>query len=133
MESQEWFTQQPQSLVVQKKKLPEAEMSPVSVLTVGSTANPIKFLPDSEMSSSVCVPVTGPKPRLCTLIKERKGKGHFIDTNDKGCIGDRACLKPGQRIAGVNGVLLPINISHKACGKMIKQNKTKTDLLVVLL
>ncbi|VDM67984.1 unnamed protein product [Strongylus vulgaris] len=63
---------------------------------------------------------------MCTLLSKssqseefgfnlhaEKGRGHFIGTVDQGGIGDRAGLRMGQRIVGVNGVLVYPNTPHK--------------------
>ncbi|KAE9420156.1 hypothetical protein Angca_008905, partial [Angiostrongylus cantonensis] len=83
-----------------------------------------------------------PRPRLCELEKSspseefgfnlhaEKGRGHFIGTVDQGGIGDRAGLRMGQRIVGVNGVLVYPNTPHKEVVAQIKRSPLRTTLLV---
>ncbi|KHJ91366.1 PDZ/DHR/GLGF domain protein [Oesophagostomum dentatum] len=83
-----------------------------------------------------------PRPRLCKLEKSspseefgfnlhaEKGRGHFIGTVDQGGIGDRAGLRMGQRIVGVNGVLVYPNTPHKEVVAQIKRSPLRTTLLV---
>ncbi|KAL6739497.1 hypothetical protein Aduo_012943 [Ancylostoma duodenale] len=83
-----------------------------------------------------------PRARLCKLEKSsqseefgfnlhaEKGRGHFIGTVDQGGIGDRAGLRMGQRIVGVNGVLVYPNTPHKEVVAQIKRSPLRTTLLV---
>ncbi|VDL66851.1 unnamed protein product, partial [Nippostrongylus brasiliensis] len=83
-----------------------------------------------------------PRARLCKLEKTsqseefgfnlhaEKGRGHFIGIVDQGGIGDRAGLRQGQRIVGVNGVLVYPNTPHKEVVAHIKRSPLRTTLLV---
>ncbi|KAK5982479.1 NHERF (Mammalian Na/H Exchange Regulatory Factor) Like, partial [Trichostrongylus colubriformis] len=83
-----------------------------------------------------------PRARLCKLEKSsqaeefgfnlhaEKGRGHFIGTVDQGGIGDRAGLRMGQRIVGVNGMLVYPNTPHKEVVAQIKRSPLRTTLLV---
>ncbi|VDP23533.1 unnamed protein product [Heligmosomoides polygyrus] len=63
-------------------------------------------------------------------LHAEKGRGHFIGTVDQGGIGDRAGLRMGQRIVGVNGVLVYPNTPHKEVVAQIKRSPLRTTLLV---
>ncbi|PIO64747.1 PDZ/DHR/GLGF domain protein [Teladorsagia circumcincta] len=63
-------------------------------------------------------------------LHAEKGRGHFIGTVDQGGIGDRAGLRMGQRIVGVNGMLVYPNTPHKEVVAQIKRSPLRTTLLV---
>ncbi|PAV68526.1 hypothetical protein WR25_02974 [Diploscapter pachys] len=83
-----------------------------------------------------------PMPRISRLIKSspsdefgfnlhaERGRGHFIGTVDAGGIGDRAGLKMGQRIVGVNDTLVYPTTPHKEVVALIKRSSLQTTLLV---
>ncbi|PAV56301.1 hypothetical protein WR25_15721 isoform B [Diploscapter pachys] len=83
-----------------------------------------------------------PMPRICRLIKSspsdefgfnlhaERGRGHFIGTVDTGGIGDRAGLRMGQRIVGVNDTLVYPTTPHKEVVALIKRSSLQTTLLV---
>jgi len=89
--------------------------------------------------------VDSPTPfraRLCKLIKTDstiefgfnlhadRNKGHFIGNIDSNSIAERAGLEEGQRIVGVNGVLIYAYTPHKDVVSLIKGNPLHTELLV---
>ncbi|CAD6196744.1 unnamed protein product [Caenorhabditis auriculariae] len=83
-----------------------------------------------------------PLPRLAHLVKNEttdefgfnlhaeRHRGHFIGTVDAGGIGERAGLRMGQRIVGVNDVLIFPDTPHKEVVALIKKSPTSTTLLV---
>ncbi|CAI5448169.1 unnamed protein product [Caenorhabditis angaria] len=83
-----------------------------------------------------------PQPRLAHLAKSspldefgfnlhaEKNRGHFIGTVDAGGIGENAGLRMGQRIVGVNGLLIYPNTPHKDVVALIKKSPLSTTLLV---
>lgn len=98
--------------------------------------------PDTNTSSSTMNSSLRPKPTLARLEKKsvtdefgfnlhaEKNKGHFIGAVDANGIGDRAGLKMGQRIVGVNHVLVNPSTPHKEVIGLIKKNPLTTVLLV---
>jgi len=82
------------------------------------------------------------RARLCKLIKSdssqefgfnlhaEKNAGHFIGKIDAHSIAQRAGLEEGQRIVGVNGVLIYPHTPHKDVVSLIKGNPHRTELLV---
>jgi hypothetical protein len=82
------------------------------------------------------------RARLCKLIKPdssaefgfnlhaEKNSGHFIGKIDAESIAEYAGLEEGQRIVGVNGVLIYPHTAHKDVVSFIKANPLRTELLV---
>ncbi|EYC04072.1 hypothetical protein Y032_0090g2399 [Ancylostoma ceylanicum] len=103
------------------------------------TADPVFVAPPPPHEEPA---MNKPRARLCKLEKSsqseefgfnlhaEKGRGHFIGTVDQGGIGDRAGLRMGQRIVGVNGVLVYPNTPHKEVVAQIKRSPLRTTLLV---
>ncbi|WKY03260.1 hypothetical protein Q1695_004755 [Nippostrongylus brasiliensis] len=102
-------------------------------------ADPVFVAPPPPHEEPV---MSKPRARLCKLEKTsqseefgfnlhaEKGRGHFIGIVDQGGIGDRAGLRQGQRIVGVNGVLVYPNTPHKEVVAHIKRSPLRTTLLV---
>uniref|UniRef100_A0A7E4ZVS2 PDZ domain-containing protein n=1 Tax=Panagrellus redivivus TaxID=6233 RepID=A0A7E4ZVS2_PANRE len=88
-------------------------------------------------------PMAAPPARISRLQKRlptdefgfnlqvEKGKGHYIGAVDVGGIADSAGIVMGQRIVGVNGVLITPNTAHNEVVGLIKRNPLLTELLVV--
>ncbi|EPB74571.1 PDZ/DHR/GLGF domain protein, partial [Ancylostoma ceylanicum] len=110
-----------------------------SYVLVFQTADPVFVAPPPPHEEPA---MNKPRARLCKLEKSsqseefgfnlhaEKGRGHFIGTVDQGGIGDRAGLRMGQRIVGVNGVLVYPNTPHKEVVAQIKRSPLRTTLLV---
>ncbi|RCN49057.1 PDZ/DHR/GLGF domain protein [Ancylostoma caninum] len=110
-----------------------------SYLVVFQAADPVFVAPPPPHEEPT---MNKPRARLCKLEKSsqseefgfnlhaEKGRGHFIGTVDQGGIGDRAGLRMGQRIVGVNGVLVYPNTPHKEVVAQIKRSPLRTTLLV---
>ncbi|KAK6035257.1 PDZ/DHR/GLGF domain protein [Cooperia oncophora] len=111
----------------------------VSKELVLQTSDPVFVAPPPPHEDPV---MSKPRARLCKLEKSsqgeefgfnlhaEKGRGHFIGTVDQGGIGDRAGLRMGQRIVGVNGMLVYPNTPHKEVVAQIKRSPLRTTLLV---
>uniref|UniRef100_A0A183CRU6 Phospholipid scramblase n=1 Tax=Globodera pallida TaxID=36090 RepID=A0A183CRU6_GLOPA len=79
------------------------------------------------MSSAVSVQVTGPKPQLCTLVKDspfeefgfsaivEKDRGHFIDTVDKSGIADCGGLNQDSELSAVMAFCCPLAVLIRQC------------------
>jgi len=82
------------------------------------------------------------RPRLCQLIKPQpevefgfnlhaeKNNGHFIGKVDRDSVAEKAGLEEGQRIVGVNGILVYPTTPNRDVVQIIKSDPARTELLV---
>uniref|UniRef100_A0A7E4VFM1 PDZ domain-containing protein n=1 Tax=Panagrellus redivivus TaxID=6233 RepID=A0A7E4VFM1_PANRE len=111
--------------------------------TQESDIQPTKKRQSPKTVPANAAPMAAPPARISRLQKRlptdefgfnlqvEKGKGHYIGAVDVGGIADSAGIVMGQRIVGVNGVLITPNTAHNEVVGLIKRNPLLTELLVV--
>jgi len=114
----------------------------IQVQEYSTSTPPAPRPPSYQEALAADSPQSQPRARLCKLIKPdpsaefgfnlhaEKNTGHFIGKIDPNSIAELAGLEEGQRIVGVNGVLIYPHTPHKDVVSLIKGNPMRTELLV---